>query len=94
MYQITGKILNLFSNPATEKYEASHNVQLLGDSLTADGQVKNSLVTLKVPKPVFDSLLGQQGKDATFPIGLYVNKSGQLITFFLKSEAGNVALSA
>lgn len=93
MYQVTGQILNLFNSPASEKYEASYKVQILGDSLTIDGQVKKEMITLNIPKPVFDSLRGKEGKEATFPIGFYV-KNGNLITFFPKSEAENVALAA
>lgn len=92
MYQVTGQILNLFNSPASEKYEASFKVQLLGDSLTVDGQVKKEMVTLNVPQSVFNSLQGREGQDATFPIGFYV-KNGNLITFFPKSESENVEVT-
>ncbi len=89
MYQVTGQILNLFSSPASEKYDESFKVQLLGETLTVDGQVKKEMITLNVPKPVYNSLQGRSGETATLPIGFYV-KSGNLITFFPKSEAENV----
>lgn len=89
MYQVTGQILNLFSSPASEKYEASFKIQLLGDSLTIDGQVKKDMITLNVPQSVYNSLQGRAGETATLPIGFYV-KNGNLITFFPKSEAENV----
>jgi hypothetical protein len=92
MYQVTGQILNLFNSPKTDKYEATHKVQLLGDSLTVDGQVKKEMITLNVPEAVFNSLRGQVGREATFPIGFYV-KNGNLITFFPKSEADNVEIA-
>lgn len=91
MYQVTGQILNLFKQAASEKFEASYKVQILGDSLTVDGQVKKEMVTLNVPLSVFNSLQGQEGQAATFPIGFYV-KNGNLITFFPKSEAENVEI--
>lgn len=91
MYQVTAQILNLFSKPATEKFEATYKVQLLGDSLTQDGQVQKEMLTLNVPKAIFDSLRGQEGQDATFPIGFYV-KNGSLVTFFPKSEADNIEI--
>jgi len=92
MYQVTGEILNLFSSPASDKYEASYKVQMLGETLTIDGQVKKEMITLNVPQPVFNSLQGQIGHIATLPIGFYI-KNGNLITFFPKSEAENVKVT-
>lgn len=93
MYQVTGNIINVFSAPKTEKFEESFKVQVLGDSLTVDGQVKKDLITLNIPKPVFDSLQGRQGEEITLPIGFYV-KSGNLVTYFPKSEAKNVTIGS
>ena len=92
MYQVTGEILNLFNSPKSEKYDASYKVQLLGETLTIDGQVKKEMITLNVPQSVYNSLQGQTGKTATLPIGFYV-KNGNLITFFPKSEAENVEVT-
>lgn len=92
MYQVTGQIINLFDMPKNEKFEASFKVQLLGDSLTVDGQVKKEMITLSIPQPVFNSLRGQVGKEASFPIGFYV-KNGNLITFFRKSDADKVEIT-
>lgn len=84
MFQATGQIISLFKSPASEKYEASYKVQLLGDIPMVDGQVKKEMLTLNVPLPVFNSLQGQVGQDVTLPIGFYVNKHGGLVTFFPK----------
>lgn len=86
MFNATGQIINLFHSPASAKYEASYKVQLLGDMPMADGQVKKEMLTLGVPKSVFDSLQGQVGQDVTLPIGFYV-KNGSLVTFFPKTAA-------
>lgn len=83
MFQASGIIINLFKSPASEKYEASYKVQLLGDMPLVDGQVKKEMLTLNVPKPVFDSLQGRNGEQVTLPIGFYV-KNGVLVTFFPK----------
>lgn len=83
MYQVTGQIINLFNSPASEKYEASYKVQVLGDMPLVDGQVKKEMLTLKVPRPVFDSLQGRTGETVTLPIGFYV-KNNILVTFFPK----------
>lgn len=86
MFQATGRIINLFYSPASAKYDASYKVQLLGDMPMADGQVKKEMLTLGVPKPVFDSLQGQVGQDVTLDIGFYV-KNGALVTFYPKRAA-------
>lgn len=91
MFQVTGTIINLFDSPASEKYDASYKVQLLGDTLTKDGQVKKEMLTLNVPQEVFNSLRGETGKEATLPIGFYV-KNGNMVTYFPKSEKDNVSL--
>lgn len=84
MFNVTGKIINVFHSPASEKYEASYKVQILGNSPLIDGQVKMEMLTLNVPKPIFNSLQGQTGQEVTLPIGFYV-KNGILVTFFPKS---------
>lgn len=83
MYQVTGQVINLFNSPASEKYEASFKVQILGDMPLVDGQVKKEMLTLNVPKDVFNSLQGRTGEEVTLPIGFYV-KNNVLVTFFPK----------
>lgn len=85
MYKVTGQVINLFHSPASEKYEESFKVQLLGDSPLMDGQVKKEMLTLNVPRPIFDQLQTQVGKSVTVPIGFYV-KNNTLVTFYPKHE--------
>ena len=66
------KIINVFKSPASEKYEASYKVQILGDSPLVDGQVKKEMLTLNVPLAVFNSLQGRNDEEVTLPIGFYV----------------------
>lgn len=94
MYEVTGQIINVFHSPATEKYEASFKVQLLGDNPLMDGQVKKEMLTLNVPRPVYDSLQDQVGKTVSLPIGFYV-KNNVLVTFYPKGQvAGKGSLPA
>jgi hypothetical protein len=86
MFQVTGKIINLFYSPKSEKYEASYKVQLLGDTPMASGQIKMEMVTLNIPKPVFDSLQGEIGTEQTFPVGLMV-QNGFVKPFYPKNAA-------
>jgi len=83
MFNVTGKIINVFHAPASEKYEASYKVQILGNSPLIDGQVKMEMLTLNVPKSVFNSLQGRKDEEVTLPIGFYI-KNNTLVTFFPK----------
>lgn len=91
MFQVTGTILNLFDSPGNEKYDPSYKVQLLGDNPLQDGKVKKEMLTLSVPRSLYDQLQGRIGSDITLPVGMFV-KSGQLNVYFPKSAA--VALDA
>jgi len=84
MYQVTAQVLNLFHSPATEKYDESFKVQLLGDVPLKDGQVKKDMLTLSVPAEVYNSLQGQEGKIISLPIGFFVSNN-RLMPFFPKS---------
>lgn len=92
MYQVTGQLINLFNSPATEKYEAAYRIQILGDMLTRDGQVKKEMITLNIPLPIFDSLRGEEGNVITLPIGFYA-KDGKILTYCPKSEAKNFSIT-
>ena len=84
MFQVTGEVINLFKSPASEKYEESYKVQILGENQLQDGQVKKEMLTLNVPRPVYDSLQGSTGRTVTLPIGFYI-RDRQLVTYFPKS---------
>jgi len=83
MYNVTGRIINAFESPASEKYAASYKVQMLGESPLVDGQVKMEMLTLSVPRASFETLKNQIGETVTLPIGFYV-KNSQLVTFYPK----------
>lgn len=86
MFTATGTLINLFFSPKSEKYEASYKAQLLGDLPHADGQVKKEMLTLNLPKSIFDSLQGQENTEITLPIGVSVI-NGRLVTFYPKNAA-------
>lgn len=83
MYSVTGEIINAFESPATEKYEATFKIQLLGESPMVDGQVKKEMLTLNVPRETFNALKGEIKTTVTLPVGFYL-KNGQLLTFYPK----------
>lgn len=93
MFKVTGEIINMFDSPASEKYDASYKVQLLGDHRLPDGQVKKEMLTLGVPRAVYDSLQGKVGQTVTLPVGMFV-KAGQLNVYFPKTAIAGGAASA
>lgn len=88
MYSVKAKVLNLFSIPASEKYDASWKVQLLGETELQDGQKKNEMLTLSVPQDVFNGLAGREGEDVTMPISFFVSNN-RLNPFFPKGAKLN-----
>lgn len=94
MYKVTGQILNVIHSPKSEKYDESWKVQLLGDNPLMDGQTKKELLTLTVPKGVYEELASQSGSVVTIPIGFFV-KNNVLHPFFPKhGGAGSGLVSA
>ena len=87
MLQITGKVVNLYTNEAGvnmegEAFEERHKVQLLGAIDLPNGDVKNDLIDLTV-----DSLKDWQplnGKEVTVAIGAFAPQKGKIIYFIKK----------
>lgn len=91
MFSIHGQIVNTFFTPASEKYpEPSYKVQLLGDHVTKDGQVRKEMLDLSIPFDVYNSLLDQVGKMVRLPVGLFVSDKGAIRAFFPKGMAQDV----
>ncbi len=91
MFSIHGQIVNTFYTPASEKYpEPSYKVQLLGDHVTKDGQVRKEMLDLSIPVDVYNSLLDQVGKMVRLPVGLFVSDKGSIRAFFPKGRAQDV----
>lgn len=91
MFSLTGVVLNCFTTPPSDKYpDPAYKVQLLGDQLTKDGQVKKEMVTLGFPRDAFLMLEKNIGNVVTMPIGLFVTE-GRLQPFFPKGRASEIA---
>lgn len=93
MLQITGKVVNLYTNEAgTNKdggsYDAKHKVQLLGAVDLPNGDVKNDLIDLTV-----DDLKEWQsynGKEVTVDIGAFSPQKNTIIYFIKKGSKPRV----
>jgi len=90
MYKVTAEVINVFSVPASEKYEESFKVQLMGDTHMKDGQVKKEMLTLSVPKLIFAKLKDSAGKTVTLPVSFFV-RNNQLNPFYPKSVVEAIA---
>jgi len=83
MFRINGLITNCFTIPASEKYEKSYKVQLLGDQTTRDGQIRKEMLTLSVPPDVYNDLEAKIGQEVVLPVGMFVSNN-RLNVFFSK----------
>lgn len=91
MFSVHGQIVNTFYTPASEKYpDPSYKVQLLGEHVTKDGQVRKEMLDLSIPVDVYNSLLDQVGKMVQLPVGLFVSDKGAIRAFFPKGRAQDV----
>lgn len=85
MYQVTADVLNVFHVPATEKYDETFKVQLIGDNHMKNGQVKKELLTLSVPEKTFLDLKGEIGNPVTLPVSFFAQGS-QITAFYPKNN--------
>lgn len=90
MYKVTAEVMNAFSVPASEKYEESFKIQLIGDTHMKDGQVKKEMLTLSVPAEVYVKLKSAIGKTVSLPVSFFV-RNNQLNPFYPKSAKETVA---
>jgi len=94
MFTLTARIENCFFTPASEKYpDPSYKVQLIGDQLTKDGQVRKEMLTLNFPFEAYKVLETKVGNVVSMPIGLFVN-DGRLQPFFPKGRAAEIVTAA
>lgn len=87
MFQIKAQVINTFSTPATDKRPEGFKVQLLGDSVTKDGQLRKEMVTISCPLDIFDRLTNHIGKTVTMPVGIFA-VDGRIQPYFPKHGAG------
>jgi hypothetical protein len=90
MFYMRGEVSNCYDVPASEKYpDPSYKVQILGDQVTKDGQIKKELVTLGIPFDAFKVLREKVGQSVTLPIGLFV-ANGRMQPFFPKAHTKDI----
>ena len=93
MLQITGKVVNLYTNEAGtnkdgEAYDARHKVQLLGAVDLPNGDVKHDLIDLTVDD--LKEWQALQGRDVSVDIGAFAPSKGNIIYFIKKGSKPQV----
>lgn len=92
MFQIQAQVINVFTVPETDKHPQGFKVQLLGDQVTKDGQVRKEMVTIGTPVEIFRYLEGKLGQVVRLPIGIFINE-GRIQPFFPKGNALSALLT-
>lgn len=87
MFQIKAQILNTFTVPASETKPEKFKVQLIGDCVTKDGQIRKDMLTLSCPADVYSQLEKRTGQIVTIPVGVFV-ADGRIQPYFPKQGAG------
>lgn len=97
MLQITGKIINVFTNQAgTSKdgteFAERHKVQLMGERVLANGDKQMDLMDLTI-QDVSD-WDGLQGEEIAIEVGAFAPSKGNIIYFVSKGALPQLAGSS
>lgn len=83
MFQIKGKLQHLHTTPPNEKNpQERFTLQILGDVVQRDGQVRQELCNLSVPESVYRAAEKKKGQPITIPVGVFSSQAGRLTIFF------------
>lgn len=88
MIKLQGKLINVFkteagTNAKGEEYEAKDKVQILGELVLPNGDIKNELIDLSVDN--ISSFSPFLGKEILVDIGCF--SSGKSIVFYTRKNA-------
>ena len=93
MLQITGKIINVFTNEAGKSKDGTefaerHKVQLMGERVLSNGDKQMDLMDLTI-QDVSD-WDGLQGEEISIDVGAFAPSKGSIIYFVSKGSKPNV----
>ncbi len=86
MWLVKGQLINTFRTPGKVDRETGNEgqpacfIQLLSDQIVKSGDIRQELVSLKVPLDLFDSFQKMKGRNVVIPCGLFA-RGGQLIAY-------------
>lgn len=89
MLQITGKVINVFTQDAGKskdgkEYAERHKVQLMGEVSLPNGDVKMDLMDLTIQD--LSDWSGTEGKEVSIDIGAFAPSKGNIIYFVSKGS--------
>lgn len=87
MLNLTGVLVNTFTQPAFESKEALEGeqkpqkpkLQILGDVVLKNGEIKKDLISVSVPN--LEPYEGKEGTQVTIPVGAFAPQKGS-VTYF------------
>lgn len=86
MISLQGVLVNTFRAPLRKAAEAGETekdkVQILGDVMLNNGEVRKDLVTITVPDA--RKYEGQEGSEVSLSVGAFAPAKGQVIFFMAK----------
>ena len=93
MLQITGKVINVFTQDGGtskdgKEYEERHKVQLMGEFALPNGDVKMDLMDLTIQD--LTDWNDKQGKTISIDIGAFAPAKGSIIYFVSKGSKPQV----
>ena len=94
MLMMTGNVVNILVTPTGttregREYGGDHQVQIMGDSVLANGEKRVELITLRTDMP--EKFKGTVGKTVIFPVGCFVRNSS--IIYYIEKGATPKLLS-
>lgn len=89
MLQLTGKVINVFTQQGGEgkdgtKYDARHKVQLMGEVALPNGDIKMDLMDLTIQD--LSDWNDKQGVTVSIDIGAFAPSKGNIIYFVSKGS--------
>jgi hypothetical protein len=82
MVTLTGTLVNVFTvPPKSQDDDPKDKIQILGDLVLKNGEVKKDLVTVSVPDA--SVYQGREGEEITLPVGVFAPSKGVLIFYTL-----------
>lgn len=91
MLTLNGQVTNVFTKPESKDSKtgeirpATENVQILAENVTATGEKRLEMVTLKVPDGAGTAYRKLLGQAVRVPVGAFV-ANGSILYYALKAE--------
>ena len=92
MYRLDGELINVFRQPASEKFPESYKVQILGETTTPAGETRKEMLTLSASFEQWEFLKSRLGRPVSVPVGLFVR--GRALCAYIPKDASMASMAA